>query len=230
MNGRADVERLRAQLRLYFVMGSANCAGDPLETAAQGIAGGVTMFQFREKGAGSLEGEAKLRLAGRLRALCRAKGVPFLVNDDVELALSVEADGVHVGQDDESVAAVRRRIGGKLLGVSVHTVEEARRAAEEGADYFGIGPIYPTATKADAKPAAGTALIERLRAEGWTTPIVGIGGIDASNAGGVIRAGADGVAVVTALSRADSIERSARELLRSVASARPAGGSGGYDT
>ncbi|WP_425262665.1 thiamine phosphate synthase [Paenibacillus thermotolerans] len=210
-------EPLRGQLKVYFVMGSVNSSKPPLDVLQDAIAGGITMFQFREKGAGALTGEAKLRLAADMRRLCRERGIPFLVNDDIELALAVDADGVHVGQEDETAQSVRSKFGrDKILGVSVHTPEEAAAALEQGADYFGIGPIFPTTTKEDAKAASGTALIRALREKGCDTPIVGIGGITAANAGEVIRAGADGVAVITAISAAPDIRASAAALKAAV--------------
>ena len=139
-----------------------------------------------------------------IRNLCNKYSVPFIVNDDIELALALDADGVHIGQEDELAADVRKKIGAKILGVSVHSQEEAKKAVEEGADYIGIGPIFPTLTKTDAKDVQGTALVERLRQEGFTIPIVGIGGITAENAHLVMQAGADGVSVITAISLANS--------------------------
>ncbi|WP_442951882.1 thiamine phosphate synthase [Paenibacillus sp. A14] len=199
---------MRELLRMYLVVGTPNCAdADPLHIVEEALAGGVTLVQFREKGPGARTGEARFALALRLQAACRRKGVPFIVNDDVDLALRIGADGVHIGQDDESAGEVRARIGGRrLLGVSAHTPEEARRAVEQGADYLGIGPIYPTASKADARPVQGTRLLSELRALGIGVPLVGIGGITAVRAGDVVRAGADGVAVISAVTGAPAGE------------------------
>lgn len=205
---RIQPERMRELLRMYLVVGSPNCRGaDPLHIVEEALAGGVTLVQFREKGPGALTGEARFALALRLQDACRRKGVPFIVNDDVDLALLIGADGVHIGQDDESAGEVRARIGGRrLLGVSAHTPEEARRAVEQGADYLGIGPIYPTASKADARPVQGTRLLSELRSLGIGVPLVGIGGITAARAGEVVRAGADGVAVISAVTGAPAGE------------------------
>ncbi|MGG1556306.1 thiamine phosphate synthase [Paenibacillus ferrarius] len=207
-------EELRKALRLYLVMGSPNCGGaDPVEVLDAAIAGGVTMFQLREKGPGALQGPELLALGTRLRRLCRDRGVPFIVNDDERLALALEADGLHIGQEDAPAAEVRRRHPGLIVGVSAHDLAEAQSAVAAGADYLGVGPMYVTRTKLDAREVRGPAMIERMRAGGIRLPLVGIGGIDAGSAGPVLRAGADGVAVVSAITAASS-PRAAAEGLR----------------
>ncbi|GHH96880.1 thiamine phosphate synthase [Neobacillus kokaensis] len=199
------MKNLQQALKVYFIMGSPNCQKPPKEVLTEAIAGGITLFQFREKGEGALTGTAKYKLAKELQQICQQHQIPFIVNDDLELAVELDADGVHIGQEDEPIHIVREKIGHeKILGVSVHTMEEAAAAKQEGADYFGIGPVFPTATKKDAKGSQGTRLIEKLRSEGFTIPIVGIGGITSNNAASVIKAGADGVSVITAISHAES--------------------------
>lgn len=207
---------LRENLSVYFIMGSTNCLKDPAEVLQEAIEGGITIFQFREKGEGALTGSAKLALAKELQGICRDHQIPFIVNDDIELAIAIDADGVHIGQEDEPVKTVREKIGDKVLGVSVHSIEEAVAALEQGTDYFGIGPVFPTKTKVDAKPSRGTVLIEKLRAEGYKIPIVGIGGITIENASSVINAGADGVSVITAISHATSPLEAAQGLKNKV--------------
>ncbi|RTE11175.1 thiamine phosphate synthase [Paenibacillus whitsoniae] len=207
-------EELRKALRLYLVMGSPNCGGaDPVEVLDAAIGGGVTMFQLREKGPGALQGPELLALGTRLRQLCRDRGVPFIVNDDERLALELEADGLHIGQEDAPAAEVRRRHPGLIVGVSAHDLAEAQSAVAAGADYLGVGPMYVTRTKLDAREVQGPAMIERMRAGGIRLPLVGIGGIDAGSAGPVLHAGADGVAVVSAITAASS-PRAAAEGLR----------------
>ena len=204
-----------SMLRLYFVMGSANCAGrDPLDVLSQAIDGGVTFFQYREKGRGALRGRDALALGERLWKLCLDRGVPFIVNDDLELALALDADGLHVGQEDLAAETAREKIGGKWLGVSVSSVDEAVRAVQAGADYLGAGPIFDTRTKEDAKPGTGPILIRHIREAGIGLPVVGIGGITAANAAQGMEAGADGIAVISAISQAASPADAARELLR----------------
>ncbi|WHY69324.1 thiamine phosphate synthase [Neobacillus sp. SuZ13] len=208
---------LREALRVYFIMGSTNCLKEPVEVLNEAISGGITLFQFREKGESALTGSEKYALAKELQTLCRDHQIPFIVNDDIELAVAIDADGVHIGQEDETVKMVREKIGAnKILGVSVHSTEEAMAAIQDGADYFGIGPVFPTKTKADAKPSRGTTLIEKLRKDGCEMPIVGIGGITLQNARSVIDAGADGVSVITAISQAESPLEAAKALRKSV--------------
>jgi len=210
-------EAVRDYLKIYFIMGSPNCLKNPAEVLTEAIEGGITLFQFREKGDGALTGADKLSLAKELQRICQGHEIPFIVNDDIELAIAINADGVHIGQEDEPVKTVREKIGGdKILGVSVHTPEEAQQAIEEGADYFGIGPIFPTKTKADAKESQGTKLIEALRKHGMKTPIVGIGGITIENAASVLQAGADGVSVITAISHAKSAMEATKSLRENV--------------
>jgi len=208
---------LRGQLKLYFIMGSVNCRKSPAEVLTEAIAGGITMFQFREKGAGSLSAQDTLALGKQLQLICRSHGVPFIVNDDIALALALDADGVHVGQDDEPVQQIRQQLGQhKIVGVSAHTLAEARLAVSGGADYLGIGPVYPTVSKEDAKPASGTVLIEEIRRHGLTVPLVGIGGITAENSAPVITAGADGISVISAIAGAGNIPQAARDFIQAI--------------
>ncbi len=196
---------LKEALRLYFVMGSANCSGrDPRNVLKESIEGGVSFFQFREKGDGCLVGDERHALALDLKTICHENGVPFIVNDDVELSLDVDADGVHIGQEDGSVEEVRRLIGDKILGVSTHNVEEARAAVRVGADYIGVGPMFMTKTKADIEEVRGPVVIRSIREAGYEVPLVGIGGIQVANAHEVMEAGADGVAVISGISEAES--------------------------
>ncbi|QWU18378.1 thiamine phosphate synthase [Paenibacillus sophorae] len=214
-DSRLDSEYVRSQLRVYFIMGSVNCRRPAAAVLEEAIAGGVTIFQFREKGPGALTGEDKFNLARELQRICRAHGVLFIVNDDIDLAIALNADGVHVGQDDEPARVLREQLGGgKIIGVSAHTPEEVRQAIADGADYLGIGPVYPTASKDDARPVQGTILISDLRREGITIPIVGIGGITADNASPVLAAGADGISVISAIAGAEHPQAAAAAFAR----------------
>jgi thiamine-phosphate pyrophosphorylase len=210
-------DSLRESLKVYFIMGSPNCKDNPSTVLKEAIEGGITLFQFREKGTGALTGAEKVSLAKELQQICRENQIPFIVNDDIGMAIALDADGVHIGQEDEPIGEVRKKVGtNKIIGVSVHSYDEAITALEGGADYFGIGPVFPTKTKEDAKPSNGTKLIEELRERGLTIPIVGIGGINAENAGSVVKAGADGVSVITAISHAPSVKEAAKALRKSV--------------
>ena len=199
----------REQLKLYFIMGSQDMGGDlqaALNVLEQALKDGITLFQWREKGAGSLVGQAAEyeQFARDCLALCRQYGVPFLVNDDVDLALKLDAEGVHIGQDDGDVAATRARIAHKILGVSAHSVEEVHSAEAAGADYVGLGPIYSTVSKADANTPTGLVWLEEARAAFPNLPIVAIGGINLARAHAVFAAGADGIAVISAICRQPS--------------------------
>ncbi|WP_041072106.1 thiamine phosphate synthase [Bacillus sp. OxB-1] len=196
---------IKKQLKLYFIMGSNNTgAVEPLNVLEAALQGGVTCFQLREKGDGALIGEAKREFAQQCQQLCQRYSVPFIINDDVELAMAVDADGVHVGQDDMDAGRVRERLGSnKILGVSTHTLEEVQQALADGADYVGMGPVYATMSKADAKPVAGTGLIRKTASLHPDLPIVGIGGITLDNFEPVIQAGASGVSLISAIASAD---------------------------
>lgn len=188
-----------------------------LQTVETALQCGVTCFQFREKGKHALYGDKhalygdkKEAMARALQTLCRSYDVPFIINDDVELAERIDADGVHIGQDDAEVARVRERIGpNKWLGVSVHTLEEVA-AAIEHADYVGIGPVYPTNSKEDAGAVNGTVLIRQVRALYRELPIVGIGGISPEHVSMIRNDGADGVAVISAIASAPDVAMATR--------------------
>lgn len=196
------IQKIKSHLALYFVAGTVNSSSPLPFVLKQAIAGGITIFQFREKGEGALEDRAKEEMARHLLTLCREHRIPFIVNDDVELAVRIGADGVHIGQEDGDASAIRKRIGHTMwLGVSAHDVEEAQAAVEAGADYLGVGPMYETSTKTDTRPVQGPRVIQQIRQTLPNVPIVGIGGIHQGNLGPVIEAGADGIAVVSAISQ-----------------------------
>jgi thiamine-phosphate pyrophosphorylase len=201
---------MRVDYSLYLVTDSALSLGRrTLDIVEAAIAGGATIVQYREKSSST---RAMVEEAGALAALCRARGVPFIVNDRLDLALAVDADGLHVGQDDLPPALARGLLGrGKLLGVSVGSVEEALRAKAEGADYLGASPIFATPTKSDAPRPMGLEGLRELAAA-MDLPIVAIGGINASNAEAVIEAGASGLAVVSAIVSMPDPEGAARAL------------------
>lgn len=159
-----------------------------------------------------------LALGRALREITRAHDAAFLVNDSIELAAALRADGVHLGQDDAPVRAARAALGpAAIVGVSAGTPAEAARAVADGADYVGVGAVFATATKADAGAAIGPAGLERVvAAVRGRVPVIAIGGIDAANAALCARAGADGVAVVSAVMGADRPAEAAAALARAV--------------
>lgn len=172
------------------------------------LKGGVTCVQLREK---KMDDTSFLQEAMELHALCRRYGVPFIVNDNVDVAIACGADGVHVGQEDMDAGEVRRRTGGSMiLGVSVHTVEEAQEAVRNGADYLGLGAVFPTSTKTDVDQMSNETL--RAICDAVDVPIVAIGGINRGNIGKLAGSGVDGVALVSAIFSAADVEASCREL------------------
>ncbi|MBR0602680.1 thiamine phosphate synthase [Bacillus safensis] len=209
---KADQEQIKQQLSVYFIMGTANSTRQLLDVVKEAIQGGVTMFQFREKGEKALQGEEKKQLARQIQALCQEANVPFIVNDDVQLAIDLDADGVHVGQEDTNAKDVRQRIGNKILGVSTHNLDEVKQAMKDGADYVGMGPVYPTETKKDTRSVQGVSLITEVRRHGLQIPIVGIGGITYDNAAPVIQAGADGISIISAISQSTDPKKAAEKL------------------
>ena len=172
------------------------------------LKGGVTCVQLREK---ALDEAAFLQEARDICALCRRYGVPFIVNDNVDVAVACGADGVHVGQEDMEAGEVRRRVGeDMILGVSVHTVEEARQAVRNGADYLGLGAVFPTGTKTDADVMPGDMI--RAICGAVDVPTVAIGGLNRSNILQLSGSGVDGAALVSAIFGVEDIEGACREL------------------
>lgn len=203
---------IRKQLRKYFIMGSQNCDRDPVDILQEAASAGITAFQYREKGHGALTGHAKLELGKQLRKICAAHQIPFIVNDDIELVEPLEADGIHVGQDDLPVTEIRQLFPNKIIGLSVSNANELGQSPISLVDYIGAGPMYDTTTKSDAKSAVGVEWIEILRRQFPDLPIVGIGGINTDNAPSVLQAGADGVAVISAITKAANVIKAVEKL------------------
>jgi thiamine-phosphate pyrophosphorylase len=205
---------VRGDWRVYVIADSHHARGrSHRDIALAAIRGGATAVQLRMKDTPERESTA---LARDLQPLCRAAGVILIINDRVEVALEVGADGLHVGQDDLPAPAARARLGpGPFLGVSVATVDDAIAADHAGADYLGVGAIFATGTKADAGSPVGLERIREIR-RAVQVPIVGIGGVTVANAADVIRAGAQGVAVITAVTLADDMVEATRQLREQV--------------
>lgn len=201
------------QLRKYFIMGSQNCGQrDPVKILDAALAAGITTFQFREKGNGSLTGTAKQTMGQNLREHCLRYHVPFIVNDDMKLAESLGADGIHVGQADTPVEHVREQFPDTIIGLSISNQDELENSPIQLVDYIGVGPIFPTTSKSDAKGTVGVEWLETLRRQYPAIPIVGIGGITAENATDVIDAGADGVSFISAITESKNMEQAVRML------------------
>jgi thiamine-phosphate pyrophosphorylase len=204
----------QADLSLYLIA-DAEYAGsrDLVALVREAVRGGVTAVQLRAKGVDIRE---FLDLAVRLKTALRGRSIPLIINDRVDIALACGAEGVHLGQDDMPAEAARRILGKtKIIGLSVNTMKEAREAERLSADYIGLGPVYTTTSKETDLPILGPAGISRFRAR-LEIPIIAIGGIRASNAAEVVRAGADGVAVISAVLGAADTRRAAQELERSI--------------
>lgn len=197
------------QLLLYAITDRHWLRGRSLkQVVRESLDGGVTFLQLREK---ELEDSAFLAEAKELQTLCREYHVPFIVNDNVEIALRMDADGVHVGQSDMEAGMVREKIGpDKILGVSAQTVEQAIRAEAQGADYLGVGAVFRTGSKADAEDVS----YETLKAicDAVAIPVVAIGGITEDNVKELTGSGICGVAVISAIYAADHIEAAACSL------------------
>lgn len=198
-----------AMLRLYAVTDRSWLGEQSLcEQVESALKGGATCVQLREKEA---DHETFYREAVRLRKLCTDYGVPFIINDNVELALEVGADGVHVGQEDMDAREVRTLIGpGKILGVTAKTVEQALRAQAAGADYLGSGAVFGSATKLNARPMSRETL--RSICDAVAIPVVAIGGINAENIVELQGTGIRGAAVVSGIFAAKDIEGECRAL------------------
>ncbi len=201
----------RKAMLLYAVTDRAWVGRQSLyEQVESALKGGATCVQLREK---ELDDAAFLDEAVGISALCRQYGVPFIINDNVEIAVRCHADGVHVGQEDMAAAQVRRRVGNDMIiGVSVHSVEEALEAVRNGADYLGVGAMFSTSTKSDANVLPKETLRDICAAV--DIPVVAIGGIGKSNISQLSGTGVDGVALVSAVFSADDIESECRLLRR----------------
>lgn len=195
---------------LYLVTDRELMSTETLEEAvSQAIYGGCTMIQLREKAISSLE---YYQTAIKIKTITDKHKIPLIINDRVDVALAVDADGVHVGQNDLPPHVVRKLIGNKLLGVSVSTAEEAIRAMEDGADYIGVGAMYPTGTKTDAKLVSIDELI-RIR-NAVSIPIVVIGGINKKTIPDFRGTGIDGLAIVSAVISQKDIVGASKELIK----------------
>ncbi|ELZ41915.1 thiamine-phosphate pyrophosphorylase [Halorubrum californiense DSM 19288] len=206
-----------SEWRTYLVTASSRSAGRTTpEVVAAALDGGVDVVQLRDKGVSDRE---RYETGLRLRELTAEAGVPLIVNDRIDLAAAVDADGVHLGQTDLPVAVARERLGeDAVVGVSASTVEQAEAAETAGADYLGVGAVYGTDSKAVSgdRDGIGTERIAAV-ADAVEVPVIGIGGIDAGNAAPVVGAGATGVAALSAITAADDPEAATAALRAAVA-------------
>jgi thiamine-phosphate pyrophosphorylase len=198
------------KLDLYVITDEGLSRGySHAEIARRAVEGGADVIQLREK---HHTGEELIKIAREIREITKKAGVLFIVNDRLDLALACGADGVHLGQDDLPPVIARSLCPpGFIIGVSAGTVEEAVRAAQDGADYVGLGPICSTGSKKDAGPVCGFDVITRVK-KGVSVPVVAIGGIGPDNVQNAIDAGADGIAVISAVVSQEDIASAAKRL------------------
>jgi thiamine-phosphate pyrophosphorylase len=203
---------------LYLVTDRGLARGrSNIEIVTAAVRGGVSVVQLREKDCSTRE---FIEQGLAIKKILKDHGVPLIINDRLDVAQAVDADGVHLGQTDMQLAFAKRILGDSMIiGISAESVQDAIEAEKGGADYLGVSPIYATPTKTDAAPALGLDGLREIR-KAVGLPLVGIGGLNTENAADVIRNGADGVAVVSAIVAADDPETAAGSLKKIIAGAR----------
>ena len=197
------------EVRLYcFSPGNFLMGRDPIEMVADQIKGGADVIQLREK---DMPKREKLGLGLAIRKLTTQEGVLFIVNDDIDLALILEADGVHLGQDDIPIKYARPLLKDKIIGISTHSLDQAREAIDTGADYIGIGPIFKTETKIKADPVIEIDLILKIKALS-SIPVIAIGGIEEKNIDLLVNKGIKRAAIISDILSSKDIEAKTRTL------------------
>ncbi len=215
----APSSRGHALSGLYLILDSQASRARPLvEVLKEAASAGARIFQFRDKTSSPLE---MYRQATKLRDIAAAVGALFLVNDRCDIALAVEADGVHLGQEDLPLSFARTLLGpGRLIGISTHRADQVKEATTGGADYLGFGPIFRTASKPDHEPVVGLAGLREIRAL-TPLPVFAIGGVTTGTVQQAIAAGADGVAVISAIMDAADVPGTVRAFMAHLPSAGP---------
>ncbi len=213
---------IKNMLQVYFIAGTQDCLHlgnnsqeNLLFILEEALKNGITCFQFREKGKNCLQNKEEIfNLAKKAQELCKKYNIPFFINDDIELALKVNATGIHIGQGDKDVNEVIKQINGKLLlGLSINTLKQAIKVKDiQGIDYFGVGPIYETTSKSDAKQSVGLDLIKNIRSENILKPLVAIGGITQLNAKAILECTCDGVAIISAITKSRNMKQTIENL------------------
>jgi thiamine-phosphate pyrophosphorylase len=202
--------------KLYAITGEEFHPGKPMiEVMEEAIKGGCDIIQLRDKKSPRREVLAK---AKALRELTLRYGITFIVNDYIDIALAVDADGIHLGQDDLPLADARKIVGGKIIGISTHTIEEARQAERDGADYIGVGPVFPTKSKEDVVAPVTTSYVRQVAAE-IAIPFVAIGGIKLHNVDQVLEAGARRICAISEIVGSPDIQGTCRSFLDKINSA-----------
>ena len=201
-----------SDLRLYLIASSSSF-NEPLADLETAFKSGVTCFQLREKGSNIKSGQALIDFAKEVKVLCKKYEVPLIINDDVELAESIDADGIHIGQDDMKPEDLPVLFNDKIIGLSVGNMKELLESQLGKVSYLGVGPVYSTTSKDDAGAAIGIEGLKQLA--GYTyLPIAAIGGITTANYTSCLENGADGICVISAITQADNIEKTVTALLQ----------------
>lgn len=221
-NAELTMKNKRSLLNLmdfYLVTDSGLSIKGTLSDVENAVAAGCRIVQYREKG---ISTRAMVLEAAQIKDLCGNEAI-FLVNDRVDVALAVDADGVHIGQDDMHISTARALLGpDKIIGLSVHNVEEAMEAEQNGADYVGLGPMFNTATKDDAGDAIGPESIRAVK-DAIKIPVVAIGGINKQNSESVITGGADSLVAISAVVCSDDVRRETKEFIDIIRKAKGQG-------
>lgn len=204
------------QLSVYFICGTQDIPKNKSieQVLKEALEAGITLYQFREKGPNALKGEKKKQLALKLKQLCHSYHVPMIVNDDVQLAQEINADGIHVGQDDMEIQQFASQFKNKIIGLSVGNLKEYQQSDLSKVDYIGVGPMYTTSSKDDASKPVGPSMISQLRLYIHDFPIVTIGGINETNVQPIVDEGADGISVISAITRSTNIDKTVKYFLR----------------
>jgi thiamine-phosphate pyrophosphorylase len=191
-----------------------------IELTEQAIAGGADTIQFRHKHGPTRE---MIQIATEMKRICTEKGVMFIVNDRIDVAIAAEADGVHLGQDDFPIPLARKLLGdNRIIGGSAATMEEAKKCLSDGADYVGFGPVYPTGSKDDAGPVSGIDTLKKIVAT-IPLPIIAIGGIDEGNTPEVMKTGTHGIAVISTVCCKENPEEATKGLYEAIHSEKSGG-------
>lgn len=192
---------------LYFITDRNLNKDSIIDDVEKAVKAGVKIVQYRDK---DIPPKYQVQIGKQLKEVCKDKAL-LIINDRVDITLAVDADGVHVGQDDMPVNEARKLLGDKVIGITVHNVEEALEAEKSGFDYISASPIFHTTTKLDAGKPAGIKLIEDIKSK-VKIPVVAIGGINQENMEDVLKAGADGVAMISAIVTKDDVEEECRKI------------------
>jgi len=197
---------------VYFITDSGTTRKSDIEDVRSALKAGVKIVQYRDKNA--LPGDMEKK-AVKIGEMCREAGAAFIVNDKADIELKTGADGIHIGQNDIPLKDAREKMGDKIIGVTVHSEKEAEEAEAGGADYIAVSPVYATGTKKDAGRACGTEMIEKIRKKSLL-PIVAIGGITGEKLGEVVSAGADSVAMISAIVAKENVEMETKKLRKKI--------------